>query len=89
MRTSVSRRHSQIRFDRFSGVYISRATEDINDEIDKFIAENTQPQQAEGADMPQQEIPISVEETKPEGGDKWEDEMPSEQPAKKTSKKKK
>ena len=67
------------------------ATEDINDEIDKFIAENTQPQQAEGADAdkPQQEIPISVEETKPEEEDKWEGEMPSEQPAKKTSKKKK
>lgn len=65
------------------------ATEDINDEIDKFIAENTQPQQPEGADMPQQEIPISVEETKPEEDDKWEGEMPSEQPAKKTSKKKK
>jgi hypothetical protein len=67
------------------------ATEDINDEIDKFIAENTQPQQADGADAdkPQQEIPISVEETKPEEEDKWEGEMPSEQPAKKTSKKKK
>lgn len=68
------------------------ATEDINDEIDKFIAENSQQQQPEGADVnvPQQEIPISVEETKPEEeGDKWEGEMPSEQPAKKTSKKKK
>lgn len=69
------------------------ATEDINDEIDKFIAENTpQPEGAEqpqGADVPQQEIPISVEETKPEEEDKWEGEMPSEQPAKKTSKKKK
>lgn len=65
------------------------ATEDINEEIDKFIAENTQSQQPEGADIPQQEIPISVEETKPEEDDKWEGEMPSEQPAKKTSKKKK
>ena len=66
------------------------ATEDINDEIDKFIAENSQPLPPEGEDdTPKQEIPISVEETKPEEEDKWEGEMPSEQPAKKTSKKKK